>query len=766
MEPETFVEAPAWVGPMYYLSLIGLAKLWERPCILSGVGIGPLRTEIGRAYVREVLAWADVITVRDTGSRDVLQSVGFPEPERVVVTADPVFRLSFGPGEALASPVSGGRPRIGVAVRNWPGYPPAEQWIPELAQALRQVARQTGGTVLFLPLQAYPVYPPTDDVAAARTVASILDGSVDVRVVEQYLSPRQADALVGTCDIVIAMRLHAAILALRHGVPCIGLAYDPKIRHLMTDAGVGEFCFELTSVRRDTLEQMILKLLSQPEVFRRRAEAYRQKALERTALHLEAVQKALQGALPVRSPLPFPWAQWLQRRLTHSTLAIRLTRGFRLPSAYRWAVDRFRRIRHRVATCLRQSDPTATQEVTPSVDKIPPARPVSEPATVASAQPAARPSVPTGPRSIRKVYIVAYSLFESTGQVIYLGGAERYLIELAALIRERGYEVEVYQSAWGNWLRYFYDIPVYGLNVDSRKETINEVFHRRVHPPALTIYLDFSLATPACFRPSIGISHGVFWDDPRFQESADHVMENAHRVRDCIQNLDVLVSVDTNTIQWVRTVAYSLTEKIVYIPNFVDLTVFRPRPPDWPKDDATVVILHPRRLYPPRGFDLLADLVPRLVPRYPHVVFAFVGQAHTEQERRAVETLVETYPGRVRWQVLPFERMPEAYWGADVTVLPTRFAEGTSLACLEAMACGHAVVATPVGGLTDLILDGYNGLLVAPRVDALQAVLERLIEDRDLRTRLGARARETAAAFSIDRWRQAWRHLLDRFLPL
>ena len=156
MEPETFVEAPAWVGPMYYLSLIGLAKLWERPCILTGVGIGPLRTEIGRAYVREVLAWADVITVRDTGSRDVLQSAGFPEPERVVVTADPVFRLPFGHGEAPASPFealmsSGSRPRIGVAVRNWPGYPPADQWLPELAQALRQVARQTGGTVLFYP---------------------------------------------------------------------------------------------------------------------------------------------------------------------------------------------------------------------------------------------------------------------------------------------------------------------------------------------------------------------------------------------------------------------------------------------------------------------------------------------------------------------------------------------------------------------------------------------------------------------------------------
>gem|GEM_PF-5399745 len=68
---------------------------------------------------------------------------------------------------------------------------------------------------------------------------------------------------------------------------------------------------------------------------------------------------------------------------------------------------------------------------------------------------------------------MAYSPFEPTGQVIYLGGAERYLIELAALIRERHYEVEIYQSAQGDWLWYFYDIPVYGLDTGGRKEAMN-----------------------------------------------------------------------------------------------------------------------------------------------------------------------------------------------------------------------------------------------------------------------------------------------------
>ena len=59
------------------------------------------------------------------------------------------------------------------------------------------------------------------------------------------------------------------------------------------------------------------------------------------------------------------------------------------------------------------------------------------------------------------------------------------------------------------------------------------------------------------------------------------------------------------------------------------------------------------------------------------------------------------------------------------------------------MAHGRAVVASDVGGLRDLVVDGETGLLVPPRdVDALRAALERLLADRELRRRLGANARE------------------------
>jgi len=91
------------------------------------------------------------------------------------------------------------------------------------------------------------------------------------------------------------------------------------------------------------------------------------------------------------------------------------------------------------------------------------------------------------------------------------------------------------------------------------------------------------------------------------------------------------------------------------------------------------------------------------------------------------------------------EDMPALLRAADVFALPSA-SEGLSNALLEACACGLAVVASRVGGATDFIETGRNGMLVdvddrAGLCDALTA----LCRDRDLRVRLGAAARETVA---------------------
>jgi glycosyltransferase involved in cell wall biosynthesis len=93
---------------------------------------------------------------------------------------------------------------------------------------------------------------------------------------------------------------------------------------------------------------------------------------------------------------------------------------------------------------------------------------------------------------------------------------------------------------------------------------------------------------------------------------------------------------------------------------------------------------------------------------------------------------------------VPHDELQQLYARAAVVACPSR-REGFGVACLEAMSHGRPVVATRVGGLLDLVLDGETGFVVPPRDPAaLRSALDRLLADPDLRRRLGTAGRERA----------------------
>jgi 2-deoxystreptamine N-acetyl-D-glucosaminyltransferase/2-deoxystreptamine glucosyltransferase len=90
---------------------------------------------------------------------------------------------------------------------------------------------------------------------------------------------------------------------------------------------------------------------------------------------------------------------------------------------------------------------------------------------------------------------------------------------------------------------------------------------------------------------------------------------------------------------------------------------------------------------------------------------------------------------------IPREDLHRRFASAAVVVCPS-ISEGFGVVCAEAMAHGKPVVASAVGGLCGLVDDERTGLLVPPGdVDALRAAIQRLLDDPELRARLGAAAR-------------------------
>jgi glycosyltransferase involved in cell wall biosynthesis len=136
--------------------------------------------------------------------------------------------------------------------------------------------------------------------------------------------------------------------------------------------------------------------------------------------------------------------------------------------------------------------------------------------------------------------------------------------------------------------------------------------------------------------------------------------------------------------------------------------------------------------------------------RIPEAQFAIVGdgELRADLERQARELGVDE---RVRFTGTR-EDVPALLASFDVFAFPSLF-EGLCLAVIEAQVAGVPVVATPVGGIRETVVDGQTGLLVPPRdPDALAAAIRRLLEDRDAAGRMAAEARVRARErFSLQR---------------
>jgi UDP-glucose:(heptosyl)LPS alpha-1,3-glucosyltransferase len=156
------------------------------------------------------------------------------------------------------------------------------------------------------------------------------------------------------------------------------------------------------------------------------------------------------------------------------------------------------------------------------------------------------------------------------------------------------------------------------------------------------------------------------------------------------------------------------------------------------------------------------------------LIAAFVG---SEWERKGLEPVIRALPLAPAWRLIvagggaqdSYQRLadelrvgdrlrwlgvtsdvPLVYQLADAFVLPSAY-ETFSLVTFEAAASGLPILAAPVSGVRELIKDGENGFLVTRDPQQIAGLLVRLGEDPELRTRLGAAARESALAYSSSR---------------
>lgn len=271
----------------YYLSVILLAKLVGTPVMLYAQGIGPVRGLLARAVMRFLGNRVDLITVRDQGSCRELERLAITRPP-VEVTADPVMAMhavdrQIGRRILHQHGLEGGKPLVGISVREWRDWQPYKQAI---AAAVDQMVETLGVRVVFIPMQ-WP-----EDYAVSQKIAAACRQPVTV-LQQEYLTGELL-SLVGNLDVLIGIRLHALIFAAVMQVPRVGISYDPKIDRFLETLG-GTPCGRLEDIEADKLVQAVAQALTDKKQGGAAADSIRslrQKSLRNAELALELIAKA------------------------------------------------------------------------------------------------------------------------------------------------------------------------------------------------------------------------------------------------------------------------------------------------------------------------------------------------------------------------------------------------------------------------------------------------------------------------------------------
>jgi glycosyltransferase involved in cell wall biosynthesis len=339
------------------------------------------------------------------------------------------------------------------------------------------------------------------------------------------------------------------------------------------------------------------------------------------------------------------------------------------------------------------------------------------------------------------------------------GGRQRHIRDLAALCKNWGRDVVVVQKG----RQPFETTCVQGVHVIGLRADLSafgdfgfaQKAKRISRAGDVWLYASGENAWPFFSDNSKAIQHGVWWDCP--QRALTRLVQR-RRALGMMRKVRSVLCVDTNFINWLRAQgreAYELSSKCRFVPNYADIvrlavTVMTPR------DRLSLVTA--RRFEPKRGTFVFCEALSAL--RRTNV--DFTAQVCTIGGREEVTDIVKRagLNEHVRVTEESLDSILEVYQLHHIAVVPSLWSEGTSLACVEAIAAGLPVVATPVGGLGNLVIPGFNGAIEAPDPGAIARAVMSIWKGGHWET-MHRNCLSMRGALGIDRWREQVREWLE-----
>lgn len=368
------------------------------------------------------------------------------------------------------------------------------------------------------------------------------------------------------------------------------------------------------------------------------------------------------------------------------------------------------------------------------------------------------------------VIILCHRFLDQATKEIAVGGVETYAYNLVKLNIELGHNVTVFQlgekeevykdsNFTVSFCRTMQEIEKKYLNVKENYEIkilLSFEFGHLVKKHEKTIIVQHGVEFDG-FTPTK--SNSLFLFLQKLKSKYEFVKYKI-RLKKILENSSRIVCVDLNFINYVRIFQRfeRYEEKLKYIPNFAELSPKSLIDEKIKKDDGIVRIIIPRRFEYHRGILLYADVAEKLIHYYNNIQIDFIGNGTYE------EYLKNRFSGidNVRIYKASHFELLEIYRNADICVIPTLYSEGTSLSAIEAMANGCSVIVSNIGGLGNLVIPNYNGIICEPTEKAFFKATSQLIENTNERKMFILNAYKVVEnSFSLKAWKQEWTSILS-----
>ena len=203
---------------LYYLSLIILALFFGKKVIIFAQGIGPLKNNFLKKLTKLVLKKCTFVTVRDKRSYDLLRSWNIPAE----LVCDPVWNFKISKRYSHNG--------VGVQLRSW--HLLTDEMIQSLAKAIAEKFFQKK---IFI----YALQRTQDKEVCEKLEEEIL--KINPNIYTQVIVNRKPSSVSDSfshLDMMIAMRYHACLLALKYGIKTLPIIYDPKVEILSDEFGL------------------------------------------------------------------------------------------------------------------------------------------------------------------------------------------------------------------------------------------------------------------------------------------------------------------------------------------------------------------------------------------------------------------------------------------------------------------------------------------------------------------------------------------------